>query len=400
MTSATIAPGSQSSLREANAARVLEAIHAYGKITQVELAAATGLSPATVSNIVKLLSAQGIVKTDTTIRSGRRAQLVSLATSTGFAVGIHIGRRHLAVEVADDTHQILEHAHFPLPNDHRVDTTLDRAALLVSELTDSIGSSLDEVVGIAVALPAPINPTTGMIARPGTMPGWEDTSVAEVLRTRLGHDVIVENDANAGAIGESRFGALRGIDDAFYVHVSHSIGAGILLGGKLHHGTRGLAGEIGHVQVAPAGLICRCGGRGCLKTLVGAEALLDLMRLNPNIHTLADLLRAAHEGDPGSRQVLTDAANTIGNVLADMAVAYAPEKIVLGGELALTGDFFLNPIREAIARRPYLDGEVEVITTPLEGRAEVLGALALARDAFLTAPHPLTADTPTTGGAR
>ena len=400
MTSATIAPGSQSSLREANAARVLEAIHTYGKITQVELAAATGLSPATVSNIVKLLATQGIVKTDTTIRSGRRAQLVSLATSTGLAVGIHIGRRHLAIEVADDAHQIVENTHFPLPNDHRVDTTLDRAARLVTELTDSIGSSLDDVIGVAVALPAPITPDTGMIAQQGSMPGWEDTNVAEVLSTRLGRATIVENDANAGAIGESRFGALRGVDDAFYVHVSHSIGAGILMGGKLHHGSRGLAGEIGHIQVDPAGLICRCGGRGCLKTIVGAEALLDLMRLNPSIHTLADLLRAAHEGDPGSRQVLTDAANTIGGVLADMAVAYAPEKIVLGGELALTGDLFLTPIREAIARRPYLDGHVEVLTTPLNGRAEVLGALALARDAFMTTPHPYTPDPPSPGGAQ
>ncbi|WP_026460569.1 ROK family transcriptional regulator [Schaalia suimastitidis] len=400
MTTAAVAPGSQSSLREANAARVVEAIHTYGKITQVELVAATGLSAATVSNIVKLLAAQGIVKTDTTIRSGRRAQLVSLATSTGFAVGIEIGRRQLAVEIADEAHQITESKRFPLPNDHRVDTTLDRAALLVMELVETIGSTIDEVVGVAVALPAPIDPTTGLIARAGTMPGWEDTPIAQVLSQRLGREVTVENDANAGVVGEARFGALRGIDDAFYIHVSHSVGAGILLGGKVHRGSRGLAGEIGHVQVAPTGLICRCGGRGCLKTIVGAEALLDLMRLNPQIHTMSDLLRAAHEGDPGCRQVLADAANAIGGVLADMATTYAPEKIVLGGELALTGDFFLTPIREALARRPYLGGDIEVVTTPLEGRSEVLGALAIARDAFIASAFPHSPDTVSSGGAQ
>ncbi len=380
MSSFNAAPGSQSSLREANSARIIDTVKKYGQITQVELAAATGLSSATVSNIVKQLVANKVVRIGTTIRSGRRAHLISMASSSGLAVGIQIGRRHLAVEISDESGDVQANQRLPLPEDHRVDTTLDRAALLVMDLSEGLGSSLADLLAVGVSVPASVDPTSGRIFSTSTaMGGWDQVVIADVLGRRLGVPVLVENDANAGVIGESRYGALRGVEDAVYLHASHCVGAGLLTGGRLHRGHRGKAGEIGHVQVDPNGLVCQCGGRGCLKTVVGIDALISLLRLNHSINSLSALISAARSGDPGCRQVLTDAGTVIGNVLGDLATIYAPSHVVLGGDLALTGDLLLTPVREALRRRPYLD-DLTVVTTPLEGKAEVLGALALARD--------------------
>ncbi|MGB4779274.1 ROK family transcriptional regulator [Microbacterium sp.] len=374
--------GSQSALREANSQRIVEAIRRHGALTQVEIAATTGLSQATVSTIVKLLLNQGVVDTRSTVRTGRRAQLVTLAQRTGLAVGIHIGQRSLRVLIGDSGHDGLSERVLPLPPDHRVDTTLDRAALLVVDLVESLGAELSEIVGAGVALPAAIDPRTGMIRARGVLDGWEDTDIREVLARRLGIPIIVETDATAGTLGESRFGAGRGCSDIVFVRASHLVGAGLVVGGQLHRGRRGIAGEIGHVEVDPAGAICPCGSRGCLNTVVGAEALTNLLRMSRSGITLRDLIRFAVEGDPGCRQVISDAGAAIGAVVAGLALAFDPQRIIVGGELAETGELLLAPLRDAVTRRVPLTGDdgVEVVPGELGQQAEVRGLVALAFD--------------------
>jgi len=369
--------GSQASLREANSARVVDAVKRYGHITQGELASATGLSPATISNIVKSLQAQGVVETRNTVRSGRRAQMVTLARATGLAVGAYIGRRALHVIVSDATQEVIAEQVLPLPVDHRVD------AMLVMELTEGLGARLSELIGIGVALPAPIDPDTRLIAVRGLMRDWDRVDVADVLSRRLNREVVVDNDANAGAVAEARYGQLRGVSSGVYVRASYQTGAGIILDGRLHRGPHGTAGEIGHVQVSPQGPICQCGARGCLNTVVGADALIDLLRISRGPLSLRDLITLANEGDPGCRQVLADAGSTIGTVLADTAIWTDLQRIVVGGELAEAGDVFLAPMRDTVTGRPMLSGaDISLVPSRLGERTEALGALALAMDAF------------------
>ena len=201
--------GSQSSLREANRALIVETVHRHGGLTQVELAGSTGLSAATVSTIVKELLAAGVVDTRNTTRSGRRAQMVTIAHRVGLAVGIHIGPRHLRIALGDVMNEVVAEQTLPLPNEHRVDTSLDRAALLVADLLERVGSTLDEVVGIGVGLPAPVDSATGMVSVRGIMRGWDEIHVGHVLSKRLGCPVFVDNDANLGALAESTHGASR-----------------------------------------------------------------------------------------------------------------------------------------------------------------------------------------------
>lgn len=373
-------PGAQSSLRGANRLRIVETIRRYGGLTQVELVAATQLSAATVSTIVKELVAAGIVEARTTIHSGRRAQRVTLARRVGVAVGVHVSPRHLRIIVSDSSHEVLADQILPLPPEHRVDTTLDRCALLLIDLLERIGSTTEDVVGIGVGIPAPVEAGTGQVSVRGIMRGWDGVPVAHVLSKRLSRPVFVDNDANLGALAESRVGAGSEYRDIVYVRVSHGTGAGIVIGGNLHRGFAGTAGEIGHVQVDPTGDICLCGSRGCLDTMVGARAVTEPLRTSHGTLTVRDVISKAQEGDPGCVRVVADVGATIGAVVAGLAMAVNPQCIVVGGELAETGGILIEPMREAIRQRVPLNqiAPLEVVGARLGDRAEVTGAVMLA----------------------
>ena len=323
--------GSQSSLREANRALIVDTIKRYGGLTQVELVAATGLSPATISTIVKELLGGGIVDTQNTTRSGRRAQMVTLARRVGLVAGVQFGHRHLKVALGDFGRTIVAEQQMPLPVDHRSDTGLDRAALLVVELLESVGAPIEELLPIGLGVPAPGDASTGEISAPATVRGWGGPQLAQVMSERLARPVVVDNDANVAALAEHELGAARGFQDVVYVRASYSTGAGIILNGHLHRGFAGTAGEIGHVQVDPSGSICRCGNRGCLDTVVSSTAMLDLLRGSHGDLTLRDLVAKGIAGDLGCRRVLADAGDRIGSVVAMLAGTLNPQLVVLGG---------------------------------------------------------------------
>ncbi|QAY64525.1 ROK family transcriptional regulator [Xylanimonas allomyrinae] len=377
----TPSPGSQTSLREANRSRIVAAVKRFGGLTQVELAAATGLSTATVSTIVKELVGTGVVETETTSRSGRRALRVTIARSAGLVAGIHIGPRSLAVALGDLAHDVVAEQALPLPADHRPDTSLDRAALLIVDLLERVGTDLDGLLGVGVAIAAPVESGTGLIAVRGALRGWEEVPVAQVLTKRLARPVHVESDAGLGALAEHQLGAGRYVQDVLYVRLSYGTSAGLILGGRLHHGGSGAAGQLGHVQVSPAGPVCSCGNRGCLDTEVGEAALLELLRPALGEVTLRDVVRRAQQGDPGCARVLADAARLTGEVVAGVVTLLDPQVVVVGGELARAGDGVVVALRESVHRHalPHRFAPVDVVAGQLGPRAELIGALELAR---------------------
>lgn len=369
--------GSQSSLREANRTLVIDTVKTYGGLTQVELIDATGLSAATVSTIVKELTVGGVLETRPTSRSGRRAQLVTIAPATGLVAGVHIAARHIRVELGDFAHTNHGSTMLPIPFDQPADTGMDRITLLLADMLDSAGRSISDLAGVGIAVPAPVDVSTGTISVPGLMPGWEGEDLAKVITTRLGAPAWVDNDANLGALAEAALGAARNHADSLWVKASDGIGAGVILGRRLHRGFAGVSGELGHVQVDPSGAICRCGNRGCLETVAGAEALLAPLRPHYGSLTLRSLLERATAGDHGCARVVTDAATAIGGVVASACQVLGPPLVVVGGELAETGELFLAPFRAALQAHSLrsMFGAVDVVVTELGAQAPALGAL-------------------------
>jgi predicted NBD/HSP70 family sugar kinase len=382
VTSRSPTPGSQTSLREANRARIVDSLKHHGHLTQVELAGATGLSPATVSNIVKELSQSGVLHTEIASRSGRRAIEVTLARQLGLVAGLHFSSRHLRIAISDIGRTVVAENHVPLALEHRHDSELNRAALLLTDMVESVNASMSDILAVGVALPAPIDARTGMVSTPGLLRGWEGVSVAEVLSNRVQRPVFVDNEANLGGLAEYRSGAARGARGAAYIRVGHSISAGLLIDGAIFRGVTGKAGQIGHVTIDENGPICRCGSRGCLDTLAGGPALLELFRDDPGMQRIRDLLLRAEAGDASAKRVIADAGRHIGVAAASLCNLIDPERLVIGGELAQAGETLLAPLRHALERSALagLGGFPEVVQGELGDRAELLGCLALAID--------------------
>ncbi len=376
-------PGSQASLRERNRLRVLDAVREHGALTQVEIAEVTGLSAATVSNVVKELDSGGAVGLSPSIRNGRRAVQVTLAAPEGLLAGIVYRDREVSVAIGDEPGRVLQQTRLPLPADHPADEALNRGRRLLYDLLDASGHTIEQVHAVTVGISAPIDSVSGQVGSESLLRGWRGVHVAEEMREELGTHVYLENSANLAALGEAKLGALQGVRDGVYLKASYGVGAGLILGGELFRGSAGTAGEIGHVTIDENGPVCRCGNRGCLDTFVGAQALLDAVRTSHGALTLRDLVTRAVDGDPGCRRVIEDAGRHIGVALAGVVNLLNPQVIVVGGELARVGELLLHPIRETLSRCaiPSANHSVHLRPGQLADLADVAGALVLAERA-------------------
>ncbi|MET9607783.1 ROK family transcriptional regulator [Streptomyces sp. NPDC006512] len=373
-------PGSQSSLHRANLERVVRAVRLAGSLTQAEIARATGLSAATVSNIVRELKEAGTVEVTDTSAGGRRARSVSLSGDAGIVIGVDFGHTHLRVAVGNLAHQVLAEESEPLDVDASWVEGFDRAEALVGRLIEGIGVGRDKVIGVGLGVPGPIDVESGTLGSTAILPGWAGINPRQELSQRLGVPVYVDNDANLGALGELVWGSGRGVKDLAYIKVASGVGAGLVINGQIYRGPGGTAGEIGHITLDESGPVCRCGNRGCLETFAAARYVLPLLESShgPEL-TMERVVELAREGDPGCRRVVTDVGRHIGSGVASLCNLLNPSRVVLGGSLAEAGELVLTPIRESVGRYaiPSAARQLSVLTGSLGGRAEVLGALAL-----------------------
>ena len=377
--------GSLGALRERNRLLVVEVLRRRGTASRAEIARATGLSRSTVSSLVADLQDHGFViereePANGRSGAGRPPVLLALDPSAGFAIGVDLGHRHVSVAIADLSSTVIAERRVEMDVDRNAEAALDAAAELAGELLDAAGVERDRVVAAGMGLPGPIDRENGSVVSSVILPGWVGLRAADELGGRLGLHVEVDNDANLGALAEATYGAGRGYADVVYVKVASGIGAGLIVGGRLHRGASGIAGELGHVQVVPNGAVCRCGNRGCLETVAAAPALLESLRHSHGGDvTVRRVLALAEEGDLGCRRVLTDAGRAIGRVVADLCNHLNPGIVVVGGDLAMAGDSLVTGVRESVERHalPAAAEAVRVEAATLGDRAEVLGALAL-----------------------
>lgn len=373
-------PGSQTSLHRANLERVVRAVRMAGSLTQAEIARSTGLSAATVSNIVRELKDGGTVEVTPTSAGGRRARSVSLSGDAGIVIGVDFGHTHLRVAIGNLAHQVLAEESEPLDVDASSAEGFGRAEQLVNRLIETTGISPGKVIGVGLGVPGPIDVESGTLGSTSILPGWTGINPSQELSGRLGVPVYVDNDANLGALGELVWGSGRGVKDLAYIKVASGVGAGLVIDGTIYRGPGGTAGEIGHITLDESGPVCRCGNRGCLETFAAARYVLPLLQPShgPEL-TMERVVQLAREGDPGCRRVIGDVGRHIGSGVANLCNLLNPSRVVLGGSLAEAGELVLGPIRDSVSRYaiPSAARQLSVLPGALGGRAEVLGALAL-----------------------
>jgi predicted NBD/HSP70 family sugar kinase len=387
------------SLRSRNRLRVLETVQQRGATSRVDISRATGLSRTTVSSLVTQLLADGVLvdlgdqsrPSGASPGGGRPPTLLTLSPDGGGVLGVHLGHDGVRVVFADLSGSVLGERQREIDVDHLPADSLAYVADAALRLVTESGRDLDRVIGIGVAVSAPIQLASHTLVAPPMLRDWGDIDIAAQLRARVGLPVYIGNDANLGAMAEWTYGVGRGVNDLVYVMLSDGVGAGLILNGQPYEGARGTAGELGHVTVVEDGYVCRCGNRGCLETVAGAHALVGAFSQSRGPGTtLADVVALAVADDPGCRRVILDAGRTVGRALAGICAMLDPKLIVIGGKLAAAGPPLLEGVREILARSlpPAISQGVVVTAGQLGDRAEVLGAIALATRS--TSVHLLT----------
>jgi predicted NBD/HSP70 family sugar kinase len=362
---------------------VVAALRRRGAMTRPALAADTGLSRATIAGVVGELVDQGIaleLLAEPDGRAGRPATLVRLGRRAGAVVGVDIDRQHVRVAVADLGHQILAERVAPADADARdAEHGLATAELLITQVLDAAGVERAEIHAVGVGIPGPVT-ANGELGSSTILPGWSGVRAQERISARLDLPVLVDNDANLGALGEWMTGAGRGRANVAYIKAAAGVGCGLILGGAPFRGAGGTAGELGHTIVDPKGALCRCGNRGCLETIAGSGALLALLESTHGPITLTEAIDRAIAGDARCGRAIADAGAAIGAAASNLCNLINPELIVVGGDLAHAGELLLAPLRAALGRAaiPSAGADVHVVAGTLGDRAELLGALALA----------------------
>jgi glucokinase len=318
--------------------------------------------------------------------------------SRRLAIGIDIGGTKVAGGVVDVDGTITHRARRDTPHRSKSPSVVeDTIAEVVDELLRVVGPETVVAVGIGAAGFVAADRATVVFA---PHLSWRHEPLQEALQKRMAPPIFVDNDANAAAWAEWRFGAAQGESHVMMITLGTGIGGGILINGQVQRGRFGIAGEFGHMQVVPGGHRCECGNRGCweqyasgnalvreARSLVSANSpiardLLDRVGGRPGDLTGPLITEAARDGDPTSRELLAEIGNWLGVGIANLAAAFDPGTFVVGGGVSAAGDLLLSSARETFKRQLAGRGyrpEARIVAAQLGNDAGLIGAADLAR---------------------
>lgn len=357
---------------------VLQTIFAHQTISRAEIARLTQLTRTTVSEVVTGLLSEGLVSEVGTGSSigGKPSILLSLAADSRHLIGVNLAQNRFIASVVNLRGEIKKTIEVPVQGGDG-----KRAIRAVYQILDPIVRKNGQtLVGIGVGTPGLINTREGIVVNAVNLE-WQDLRLARLLEKRYQLPVRLLNDSQSTAIGEFVYGDHHSDSNLIVVNVSHGIGAGILINGRLFQGDGGGAGEIGHVLVQEDGLLCRCGRRGCLETLASGWAVVQaLQRLtnSSDVPALAFVEERFRAQDPHVRQIVLEAGRYLGTAIGALVGTLHIQKVVLTGDLTRFGEPWLGAVREAMSRTalPRMVAQTQIEIGKLDYRACILGSAA------------------------
>jgi predicted NBD/HSP70 family sugar kinase len=383
-----------------NRAVVLDQIQLADGISRVEIARHTGLTPQTVSGIVRRLLDEGIVREDGPSRvpsGGKPRTTLRVNADAGCAIGLHFDPAELTCAVVDLLGRPLVAKRRPTPPDTDPAQVVAAMAELIADVLAEADVPRSRVLGLGLATPGPIDQDLGMIVAPPQLANWTRVPMKRMLSDATGLPVTLDNDATAAAVGERWSGAGRGVANFAYFFLGTGIGGGLILDHQVYRGGSMNAGEFGHTSVLPDGPECYCGNRGCLETLVnpsaivanvhrrlaerhGGSVLSEPFDRDPTSVDHAAIRVAASAGDPLAAAVIDEAAAHVASVAVNVANITDVDLIVLGGHGILHVEKrYGDAVASALASRPLSRHirRVDVALSPLGADAAVVGSAAL-----------------------
>lgn len=337
-----------------------------GPISRRDVAARTGLSQAAVTKAVAPLVDRGLIDLHDTSRAsgpGRPVQPISVNEEAALVVGVTVRSDELFAVVTTLRTRVLRSSRRPLAGSS-VESVVSGVGSLVREMLDALGPAADTVIGVGVAISGDVDKKAGVV-RESPRHNWAGVPLARLLHERVGLPVVVDNDVRALSIAEEWFGI--GVDATSFaiVTIGRGIGCGLYVNGDVVEGDRGVAGELGHLPLAPNGLLCSCGRRGCVETVASSSAILAAVRTSAGdpLLSMREAVQLARSGDEPARAAFEEAGELIGKALATMANLVGPSVILVAGESVAEFDLFEASLRRGFAEHTFgAAGECEITT--------------------------------------
>lgn len=385
-------------------AEIMVHLRAAGRpISRARLTEALNSSRGKISAEVGRLIETGLVAEEGFAESegGRRSSLLGIPYSAGLLAAIDIGATSIDValttlgsEIVARRSETADVRDGPLP-------VIDRVKALLAELLEKLGNRPQDVLALGVGVPGPVEQASGRLTSPPIMPGWDQFPIREAFAGEYAAPVFVDNDVNIMALGEHWGGVAKGVNDVIFVKIGTGIGSGIIVGGRLHRGAQGCAGDFGHICVDPEGPLCSCGNTGCLEAMAAAPAivlaaekcaregesppLMAILQEKGELN-MKDVGEAARHGDYCALTVIRKSGRLIGQTLASVVNVLNPSMIVIGGGVSRLGHALLAEVRSAVYQRslPLATRNLPVVMSELDEVAGIVGASVMAAEGVLS----------------
>ena len=388
--------GSKSALMKLN---ILRHFILNGEATLPELGKGMDVSVPTVTKVVSDLIDDGFVvdfgKVETT--GGRRPNNYGLNPSSGYFLGVDLKRFRVNVALIDFKGEIVEsqfNIDFLYEN---TQDSFDKLCNIINQFIDNLSIPKSKILSAGINISGRVDAKSG---HSYSNYCFSEKPLNEVFKERLGMHVTIDNDSRSMAYGEYMQGAGNAQKNVFFINVSWGLGLGLIVDGKLYYGKSGFSGEFGHINAFDNEIICHCGKKGCLETEAsgsfvhrrflekiaeGNSSILDSRINNNETITLEDILDAANHDDMLAIELIEVVGQNLGKHISTLINLFNPDCVIIGGSLALTGDYLLLPIRSAVKRYSLnlISKDTQILLSELGDEAGIIGACLLARSKML-----------------
>jgi predicted NBD/HSP70 family sugar kinase len=367
----------------------------FGPISRTEVAERTGLSAATISGITAELIESDIIfeKEAGDSSGGRKPILLSINPQGGYVVGLKLAEDNITAALLDLEANLIE-TYTDKFEDHTPNDAIQSLNNVISDLLQRSEIRKEQLIGVGVGLAGIVDAETGVLQHSPIF-GWHDFNLKDLLQDRLEIPVYLDNDVNTLTLTEKWFGAGQGVDHFLTVTIGRGVGLGIVIDGQLYHGSHGGAGEFGHTVINPEGIVCDCGKRGCLETIVSDPSLMRSAadayaagRLKDEVSDIEELIKLGQEGHAAVIEIFDHAADALAQGLANLINVLCPQLIIISGEGIRAGDLIFDPMFAALPTyvMPGLSEHVELRIDDWEDHAWARGAAGIVLRDFFESP--------------